>query len=119
MHEFTPDVEALAKEILDYSLIRLKDNPPLDGPKTPEELYALVGNTISAKGLGGSKALSLFKDVLAPACISTDHPRYLAFIPSAFHERSSIIRLDNGRWSRICILASNGILKGMHCEKTC
>ena len=96
MHEFTPDVEALAKEILDYSLIRLKDNPPLDGPKTPEELYALVGNTISAKGLGGSKALSLFKDVLAPACISTDHPRYLAFIPSAPTEAANLFDLVVG-----------------------
>ena len=96
MHEFTPDVEALAQEILDYSLIRLKDNPPLDGPKSPEELYALVGNTITAKGLGGSKALSLFKDVLAPACISTDHPRYLAFIPSAPTEAANLFDLVVG-----------------------
>jgi len=96
MHEFTPDVEALAQEILDYSLIRLKDNPPLDGPKSPEELYSLVGNTITAKGLGGSKALSLFKDVLAPACISTDHPRYLAFIPSAPTEAANLFDLVVG-----------------------
>ena len=81
---------------MDYSLIRLKDNPPLDGPKSPEELYALVGNTITAKGLGGSKALSLFKDVLAPACISTDHPRYLAFIPSAPTEAANLFDLVVG-----------------------
>ena len=53
MHEFTPEVEALAKEILDYSLIRLRTDPPLDGPKTAQELYELAGNTITAKGLGG------------------------------------------------------------------
>ena len=37
MHEFTPEVEELAKEVLEYSLIRLRTDPPLDGPKTPEE----------------------------------------------------------------------------------
>jgi len=96
MHEFTPDVESLAKEILDYSLIRLKDNPPLDGPKSVEELFALVGNTITAGGLGGSSALKIFKDVLAPACISTDHPRYLAFIPSAPTEAANLFDLVVG-----------------------
>ena len=96
MHEFTPDVESLAHEILEYSLLRLKDNPPLDGPKSVEELYSLVGNTITSQGLGGSKALSLFKDVLAPACISTDHPRYLAFIPSAPTEAANLFDLVVG-----------------------
>jgi glutamate/tyrosine decarboxylase-like PLP-dependent enzyme len=96
MHEFTPEVESLAREILDYSLIRLKDNPPLDGPKSVEELYALVGNTITKGGLGGSAALSIFKDVLAPACISTDHPRYLAFIPSAPTEAANLFDLVVG-----------------------
>jgi len=96
MHEFTPDVESLAKEILDYSLIRLKDNPPLDGPKSVEELFALVGNTITKGGLGGSNALKIFKDVLAPACISTDHPRYLAFIPSAPTEAANLFDLVVG-----------------------
>jgi len=96
MHEFTPDVESLAKEILDYSLIRLKDNPPLDGPKSVEELFALVGNTITEGGLGGSNALKIFKDVLAPACISTDHPRYLAFIPSAPTEAANLFDLVVG-----------------------
>ena len=96
MHEFTQDVEDLAHEILDYSLDRLKLNPPLDGPSTPEELFAQVGNTISPKGLGGHKALELFKDVLAPACISTDHPRYLAFIPSAPSEHANLFDLVVG-----------------------
>ena len=96
MHEFTPDVESLAREILDYSLIRLKDNPPLDGPKSVEELFALVGNTITEGGLGGSNALKIFKEVLAPACISTDHPRYLAFIPSAPTEAANLFDLVVG-----------------------
>ena len=96
MHEFTPEVEELAKEILEYSLIRLRTDPPLDGPKTAQELYELAGNTITAKGLGGHEALNLFKEVLAKACISTDHPRYLAFIPSAPSEYANLFDLVVG-----------------------
>ncbi|TPX03144.1 aminotransferase class V-fold PLP-dependent enzyme, partial [Schumannella luteola] len=33
--------------------------------------------------VGARKALGVFEHVLAPACITTDHPRYLSFIPSA------------------------------------
>ena len=96
MHEFTPEVEELAKEVLEYSLIRLRTDPPLDGPKTAQELYELAGNTITAKGLGGHEALNLFKEVLAKACISTDHPRYLAFIPSAPSEYANLFDLVVG-----------------------
>jgi len=96
MHEFTNEVEELAQEILDYSLDRLKLNPPLDGPLSENELFAKVGNTISATGLGGHQALELFKEVLAPACISTDHPRYLAFIPSAPSEHANLFDLVVG-----------------------
>ena len=96
MHEFTPEIERVAQEILEYSLLRLKDNPPLDGPKSESELFSLVGNTITESGLGGSTTLALFKDVLAQACISTDHPRYLAFIPSAPTELANLFDLVVG-----------------------
>ena len=96
MHEFTPEVEALAKEVLAYSLERLKSDPPLDGPRTAEDLFNEVGNTITAKGLGGQKALEVFTEVLAKACISTDHPRNLAFIPSAPSEFANLFDLVVG-----------------------
>jgi glutamate/tyrosine decarboxylase-like PLP-dependent enzyme len=96
MHEFTPEVEALAKEVLAYSLERLKSDPPLDGPRTAEDLFNEVGNTITAKGLGGKKALEVFTEVLAKACISTDHPRNLAFIPSAPSEFANLFDLVVG-----------------------
>jgi len=96
MHQFTAEVEELAKEVLEYSLIRLRTDPPLDGPKTAEELYEAAGNTITKKGLGGHETLKLFKDVLATACISTDHPRYLAFIPSAPSEYANLFDLVVG-----------------------
>jgi glutamate/tyrosine decarboxylase-like PLP-dependent enzyme len=96
IHNFTPEVEALAEEILAYSLQRLKDDPPLDGPRTVEDLFSEVGNTITAKGLGGHEALEVFTNVLAKACISTDHPRNLAFIPSAPTEYSNLFDLVVG-----------------------
>ena len=96
MHEFNEEVESLAQEILAYSLKRLKDNPPLDGPQTPEELFAMVGNTITEDGLGGHEALKVFTETLALACISTDHPRYLSFIPSAPSEHSNLFDLVVG-----------------------
>jgi len=96
MHEFTSEVEALAAEVLKYSLERLKDDPPLDGPRSAEELFNEVGNTITAKGLGGHEALEVFTNVLAKACISTDHPRNLAFIPSAPTEYANLFDLVVG-----------------------
>jgi L-2,4-diaminobutyrate decarboxylase len=96
MHEFTSEVEALAQEVLKYSLERLKDDPPLDGPRSAEDLFNEVGNTITAKGLGGQQALEVFTNVLAKACISTDHPRNLAFIPSAPSEYANLFDLVVG-----------------------
>lgn len=96
MHKFTPEVQALAEEILTYSLERLKTDPPLDGPRTAEDLFNEVGNTITARGLGGHEALEVFTGVLAKACISTDHPRNLAFIPSAPTEYSNLFDLVVG-----------------------
>ena len=93
MHKFNAEVEEVADEILAYALDRLRLEPPLDGPLTPAELYEKVGNTITAKGLGGLPTLEIFKEVLAKACISTDHERYLAFIPTAPSEYSSLFDL--------------------------
>ena len=96
MHEFTAEVEALAYEVLAYSLERLKNDPPLDGPRTSDDLFTEVGNTITARGLGGHEALELFTSVLAKACISSDHPRNLAFIPSAPSEYANLFDLVVG-----------------------
>ena len=93
MHKFNAEVEEVADEILAYALERLRIEPPLDGPLTADELYEKVGNTITAKGLGGLPTLEVFKNVLAKACISTDHERYLAFIPTAPSEYSSLFDL--------------------------
>ena len=96
MHEFTQEVEELAKAVMEYSLERLKSNPPLDGPRSEQDLYAELGNTITPQGLGGKQTLKVFTETLALACISTDHPRNLAFIPSAPSEYANLFDLVVG-----------------------
>lgn len=79
--------------IFHYASDRIDVDPPLDGPKTFEELTELAGQTITEAGLGGEEALKLFSEVLAPATISTDHPNYLSFIPTAPTELSTMFDL--------------------------
>src|SRR6476659_1195817 len=59
------------------------DPIPLDGAETEEHLRSAAGQTITAAGLGSTRAMELFEHTLAPACLSTDHRRYLSFIPCA------------------------------------
>jgi len=84
MHEVTDENRDIVDRVLDYSRRRLlMADAPLDKPQTPAELTRLAGTTITENGIGGAKALSIFEHILAPACITTDDPRYLSFIPSA------------------------------------
>ena len=84
MHRFDESAEALARAILDYALDRVRmDPPPLDRSRTPGELAAAAGRTITPAGIGGEEALRVFAEVLAPATISVDHPRFFAFVPAA------------------------------------
>lgn len=84
MHEWTEETEDLADAVVAYAQDRLRMRPPpLDRPRSPRELERLAGATVTPGGIGGRRALELFSDVLAPACISIDHPRYFSFIPCA------------------------------------
>src|SRR5436305_13159520 len=97
MHRYTDTTERLAQAILAHVRDRLRMNPvPLDGPRSPRDLEAAAGPTITVDGLGGPEALRIFAEVLAPATISVDHPRYLAFIPSAPTEAATLFDLVVG-----------------------
>jgi glutamate/tyrosine decarboxylase-like PLP-dependent enzyme len=108
VHGFNSDTEALGEAILRYAEDRMRLHPvPLDTPSTLAELQAAAGNTITAEGMGGLAALRVFGDELALACLSSDHPRYLSFIPCAPTEAAVMFEL---------IVGASGIYAGSWLE---
>ncbi|MDN3494949.1 aminotransferase class V-fold PLP-dependent enzyme [Planococcus sp. APC 4015] len=84
MHAISDDARVVVDEVLDYARRRaLYEDIPLDKPLTPRDLSRLASGSISARGIGARRATALWENVLAPACVTTDHPAYLSFIPSA------------------------------------
>jgi L-2,4-diaminobutyrate decarboxylase len=97
MHKQDPSIEVLTQAVVRYAVERMRlDPPPLDHPRTYDELRAMAGHTVTPKGVGGLEALRIFTDVLSHACLSTDHPRYLAFVPTAPTETSILFDLVVG-----------------------
>jgi hypothetical protein len=97
MHRYTDTTERVAQSLLAYVRDRLRLNPvPLDGPRSREELAAEAGPTITPNGLGAPEALRIFAETLAPATVSVDNPRYLAFIPAAPTELATLFDLVVG-----------------------
>ena len=84
MHAISEEARSIVESVIDYSRRRaLWQDVPLDLPATPEQLARTASGSITREGIGAEEALRLFGDVLAPTCLSTDHPGYLSFIPSA------------------------------------
>jgi L-2,4-diaminobutyrate decarboxylase len=83
VHSFTPATQVMADALARYCIDRLALPVPLDQPASPAELRAAAGATVTEAGIGADEALRLWAEVLAPACLSGDHPRYLSFIPNA------------------------------------
>jgi L-2,4-diaminobutyrate decarboxylase len=97
VHRHDRSLEALTQAVVRYSVDRMRlDPPPLDAPRSPTELRAMAGHTITPGGIGGLEALRVFADVLAPACISVDHPSFLSFVPGAPTEASMLFDLVVG-----------------------
>ena len=83
MHTFGESSAVMARALADLCLDRLAMQAPLDNSLTPEQLQQAAGLTVTEDGIGSERALDLWENVLAPACLSVDHPRYLSFIPGA------------------------------------
>ncbi|MGB5692087.1 MAG: aminotransferase class V-fold PLP-dependent enzyme [Flavobacteriaceae bacterium] len=84
MHTIDIDTVEMTLDVMKYAMNRITNTrPPLGSPKSEEELKELVGQTVTAEGIGGEKAFSLFKDILVKATVPIDHPRHLAFVPAA------------------------------------
>ena len=97
MHSHDRATEELTEAVVRYAVDRMRlDPPPLDHPSSPQELRNAAGPTITSSGIGGIEALRVFEEVLAPACISVDHPRFLSFVPAAPTEASILFDLVVG-----------------------
>ena len=97
MHHHDASIEVLPQAVLRYAVDRMRmDPPPLDMGTTLADLHERAGGTVTPAGIGGLGALHLFADVLAPACISADHPRFLSFVPAAPTEASILFDLVVG-----------------------
>ncbi|MEY2583324.1 MAG: hypothetical protein QOE09_3173, partial [Ilumatobacteraceae bacterium] len=97
MHRVDQATEELTRAVMRYAVERMRmDPPPLDKTGPAEELRAMAGQTVTAEGIGGLEALRIFADVLGPASISIDHPRFLSFIPAAPTEASILFDLVVG-----------------------
>lgn len=69
--------------ILQYVRERLMIEAPLDNPGDRASLEAAVAGLINPTGNSIEEVLNLYAEVLAPTVLSTDSPKFLAFIPGA------------------------------------
>jgi L-2,4-diaminobutyrate decarboxylase len=84
MHNVDIELVEMSLDVIKFAINRITEtNPRLGFPKKEEELAALVGETITPKGIGGENAFQLFREVLLKSSISIDHPRHLAFVPAS------------------------------------
>jgi glutamate/tyrosine decarboxylase-like PLP-dependent enzyme len=84
MHDFDATAERIARLVLDYTYERLALDPvPLDRSLPPGDLAVRAPDPISAAGNDPEAVMRLFEEVIAPAVLSVDSPRYLSFIPAA------------------------------------
>ena len=94
MHVHDQQAHELMELVFAFTQERMEmDPPPLDISLTLEQLQEAAGQTITPEGLGGVEVMRLFEEVLGPACLSIDHPRYLSFIPAAPTEAATLFDL--------------------------
>lgn len=84
LHDIDIHLIEMTLDIMKYVISRITEkNPRLGYFESEEVLQEKVGKTITKNGIGGEKALNLWKEILAPAATAIDHPRHLAFVPAA------------------------------------
>lgn len=84
MHKIDIELVEMTMDVMKYAINRISEtNPKIGKPQKEEELKTLVGETITAEGIGGEVAFNLWKEYLMKANVSIDHPRHLAFVPAS------------------------------------
>jgi len=100
------DESWVAREVLDWASNRVvRPTDPKSTARPASALAAEVGATVTARGIGGHRALSVFCEVLAPATRAQDDPMNLAYIPAAptraavaFDAATSAANIFGGLW---------------------
>ena len=84
MHKIDIDLVDMTMDVMKYTIDRISATKAKMGkPKKASELKQLVGDTITAKGVGGEYAFNMWKKHLSKATVPIDHPRHLAFVPAS------------------------------------
>ncbi|WP_111309143.1 pyridoxal phosphate-dependent decarboxylase family protein [Confluentibacter sediminis] len=84
MHKIDIELVEMTMDVMKYAIDRISaTNRKIGKPRKFEELKALVGDTITEKGIGGEVAFNLWKKHLMHANVPVDHPRNLAFVPAS------------------------------------
>jgi len=84
MHKIDIDLVDMTMDVMKYTIDRISATKAKMGkPQKASELKQLVGDTITAKGVGGEYAFNMWKKHLSKATVPIDHPRHLAFVPAS------------------------------------
>ena len=84
MHRYDELTARVARAVFEYTDERLRLDPvPLDHGFEPDDLDARAPSLIGRSGNDPEVVMQQFRDVISPAVISCDSPRFLAFIPAA------------------------------------
>ena len=88
MHAVSPETRELVDLVLDYSRRRILSRTPRSTSRCPSSSCAGSPARPSPRtGIGAERALALFEHVLAPACITTDHPQLPVVHPDRARRR--------------------------------
>jgi aromatic-L-amino-acid/L-tryptophan decarboxylase len=84
MHRYDDFIERIARAVFAYTEWRLREDPvPLDHNVPASMLRERAPSLIRPEGNDPEVVMQQYQNVLSPAVISCDSPRFLAFIPAA------------------------------------
>ena len=84
MHRWDEATDLLAHSVIGYAIERLKTpKDPTWGARPADELATVLDHSITPEGIGGHRALTMFRDVLMHACRPMDSPLHLAYVATA------------------------------------
>ena len=112
-------------EVLTEAIVRLRgrarvsiDVPPLDGPRSPADAARARRRDHHARpASAASRRSACSTTVLAPACISVDHPRFLSFVPAAPTEAVDPVRSRRRGVQHLRRLVAGGRRRGVRRER--